>query len=269
MLRKAYVAGQFYPAKSSNLKKQLESLTDKNAKKQSALGLVVPHAGYIYSGTVAGACFSQSKLTDSIIILGPNHTGEGALFSIMSRGSWETPLGEVEIDQGLATDILSNSKYLQEDTAAHLYEHSIEVQLPFLQFLASSVRIVPVALSLGDFTRYNEIGQAIAKAIKKTKQNCLIVASSDMTHYKSQEKAKENDNLAIESILKLNGKDLLKKIEQFNITMCGAGPVISMLSAVKSLGAKTAALIKYQTSAKVSGDFSSVVGYAGIMVKKS
>lgn len=268
MLRKAYAAGQFYSANSSDLKKQLASLTDKNAKKQPVLGLVVPHAGYVFSGSVAGACFSQSRLTDSVIILGPNHTGEGALFSIMSSGSWETPLGELEIDQGLAENILNNSRYLQEDTAAHLHEHSIEVQLPFLQFFSADVKIVPIILSLADFTRYEEIGQAIAAAIKKNEQRCLIIASSDMTHYQPQEKAKKNDNLAIESILKLDEKDLLKKMEQFQISMCGAGPVTAMLCAVKNLGAKCATLIKYQTSAEASGDYSSVVGYAGILVKE-
>ena len=267
MIRRAQVAGQFYPASSSALIRQVEQLVDQKEKKEDALGLVSPHAGYIYSGGVAGACFSKVELSKTVIILGPNHTGVGRPFSIMVSGAWQMPLGNVEIDATIAKKILAESKYLQDDIEAHKYEHSIEVQLPFLQFFAPEVKIVPIIVAGADFTTYNEIGEAIAKVLNETDKDCLIVASSDMSHYERQQKAKVNDNLAIEAILKLDGEELLKRIEKFNITMCGYGPVVCMLSATKELGAESARLIKYQTSGDTSGDYSSVVGYAGIVVQ--
>lgn len=267
MIRKPQVAGQFYPAGSAALRRQLEQLIKEKEKEEDVLGVVSPHAGYIYSGGVAGACFSKVNITESVIILGPNHTGMGMPFSIMASGTWQMPLGNIEVDAALAKKILAQSKYLQEDVNAHIYEHSIEVQLPFLQFFAAEIKIVPIIVSGADFSVYDQIGKTIAKVLKDTGKNCLIVASSDMSHYERQEKAKANDNLAIEAILRLDGEELLKRIEKFNITMCGYGPTVCMLSAAKALGAKKAQLIKYQTSGDASGDYSSVVGYAAIMVK--
>lgn len=266
MIRQPQAAGQFYPASPGALRRQLGLLLQKEEKREKALGLVSPHAGYIFSGKVAGACFSKVKLTRTVIILGPNHTGLGAPFSIMTSGTWQMPLGNVEVDAPLAEKLLRESKYLQEDAQAHINEHSIEVQLPFLQFLLPEVKIVPLVLSSADFMVYAEIGKAIAKALKEIGKNCLIVASSDMTHYEARQKAEANDNLAIEAILKLDAEELLKRIERFNITMCGYGPTVVMLCAAKELGAKGARLIKYQTSGDTTGDYSSVVGYAGIMV---
>lgn len=267
MIRKPQVAGQFYPASPSALKRQLEQLIEEKEKKEAVLGLISPHAGYIFSGKVAGACFSQVELSSTVVILGPNHTGLGASFSIMTEGTWQMPLGKVEIDSILAKRILNTSKNLKQDTQAHIYEHSIEVQLPFLQFFLTNVKIVPIVVQDADFEIYSEIGNSIARALKEAELKSLIVASSDMTHYEPQEKAKANDNLAIEAILNLDGEKLLRRIKEFNITMCGYGPTVCMLSAVKKLGAKSARLIKYQTSGDVSGDYSSVVGYAGIAIK--
>jgi AmmeMemoRadiSam system protein B len=265
MIRQPQVAGQFYPARASTLKEQLDAFVEKKGKKEKALGLVAPHAGYIFSGEVAGACFSRVAVTETVIIIGPNHTGSGAPFSIMTEGAWQMPMGNVEIDKTLAEEILSESKYLQQDHQAHIYEHSIEVQLPFLQYLMPKVKIVPIIVAGADFKTYDEIGKAIARAIRAN-QRSLIVASSDMSHYAPHEQAKANDQLAIAEILKLDGQGLLKQIIKFNITMCGYGPVVCMLSATKDLGAKEAKLIKYQTSGDTAGDYSSVVGYAGIMV---
>jgi len=266
MIRQPQAAGQFYPASPAALRRQLSLLVQKEGKREEALGLVTPHAGYVFSGKVAGACFSKVKLTRTVIILGPNHTGLGAPFSIMTSGTWQMPLGNVEVDASFAKKLLKESKYLEEDMQAHISEHSIEVQLPFLQFLLPKVKIVPLVLSSADFMVYAEIGKAIAKALKEIGKNCLIVASSDMTHYEAQQKAKANDNLAIEAILNLDAEELLKRIERFNITMCGYGPTVVMLCAAKELGAKSAHLIKYQTSGDTTGDYSSVVGYAGILV---
>ncbi len=266
MIRQPQVAGQFYPASPAALRRELARLLQKKEKREDALGLVSPHAGYIFSGKVAGACFSKVKLTKTVIILGPNHTGFGLPFSIMTSGTWQMPLGNVEVDASFAKKLLKESKYLEEDVKAHISEHSIEVQLPFLQFLLPEVKIVPLVLSSADFMVYDEIGRALAKALKEIRQNCLIVASSDMTHYEAQQKAKANDNLAIEAILNLDAEELLKRIERFNITMCGYGPTVVMLCAAKELGAKGARLIKYQTRGDTTGDYSSVVGYAGIVV---
>ncbi|MFH1045962.1 MAG: AmmeMemoRadiSam system protein B [Candidatus Omnitrophota bacterium] len=266
MIRQAYVSGQFYPADVAGLKKQLETFIEKKVKKENALGIVAPHAGYMYSGPVAGACYSRIRVTPTVVIIGPNHTGMGEPFSLMSKGTWQMPLGNVEINTELAEAIRRRSKYLQQDSQAHLHEHSIEVQIPFLQYFLPEVRIVPLILAGADFAVYAEIGAAIAGAIKENKP-ALIVASSDMTHYLPHEKAKSLDALAIERILKLDVQGLLDLVKEKNISMCGYGPVACMLSAVKELKGRGAQLIKYQTSGETGGDYSSVVGYAGIVVK--
>ena len=266
MLRKPQAKGQFYPAQAAELRKQLEQLIDNNAPKQAVLGMILPHAGYIYSGGVAGSCFSRANLTESVIILGPNHTGEGQAFSIFANGAWQTPIGNTEVDSGLAKDIIRKSALLQEDYKAHAHEHSIEVQLPFLQYLLPSVKIVPIVIAPADWQLYNEIGRAIAAALKQRASGSLIIASSDFSHYLPQEKASAQDKLAIEAILRLDEKELLRRIEKFKISMCGYAPVACMLCALKQLGAKKAKLLKYQTSGDVSGDYSSVVGYAAIII---
>ncbi len=266
-MRNPVVADQFYPGTPSSLKAEIERLIDEKAPKEEVIGLVSPHAGYIYSGPVAGATISRVKFKDTFVILGPNHTGRGAPFSIMSEGVWRMPLGEVKIDSELGKQILKGSKYLEEDTAAHQYEHSIEVQLPFLQYFRPDIQIVPIVLSHGTGDIYKEIGQKIAQAVKELKKEVVIMASSDMTHYEPHETAKRKDNQAIEAILDLNEDELLRRVMDLNITMCGYAPTVSMLSAAKELGAKEAELVRYQTSGDVTGDYHSVVGYAGIIVK--
>ena len=265
-IRHPQVAGQFYPEAASSLLRQIQRFTHNENAKEQAKGLVVPHAGYMYSGAIAAECFSRVNITETVVIIGPNHTGQGKLFSLMSEGRWQTPLGEVPIDQKLSEKIISASKNLQPDSQAHINEHSIEVQLPFLQYFSPKIKIVPIVVAAADYDTFEEIGKAIAGAIK-TSKDTLIVASSDMTHYAPQERAKENDARAIEKIIALDGRGLLETVEELRVTMCGHGPVACMLSAAKELGARTAELIKYQTSGDTTGDYSSVVGYAGIMVK--
>ncbi|MFA4837608.1 MAG: AmmeMemoRadiSam system protein B [Dehalococcoidia bacterium] len=267
MDRNPVVAGRFYQGTPSALRAEIEKLIDKRAPKEEVIGLVSPHAGYVYSGPVAGATFSRIQFKDTFVILGPNHTGRGAPFSIMSQGNWKTPLGKVEIDSDLAGRILRSSGYLEEDTAAHLYEHSIEVQVPFLQYFKKDVLIVPIVLAPAEGTVYKEIGKGIARAIKDSGKGVVIVASSDMTHYEPQESAKEKDAQAIEAILDLNEDELLGRIGKLNITMCGYGPAVALIAAAKELGAGRAELVRYQTSGDVSGDYRSVVGYAGILIK--
>jgi AmmeMemoRadiSam system protein B len=267
MIRNAVVAGQFYPASASELKAMIETIVDEKAEKEEVIGLISPHAGYIYSGPVAGAVISKIKLKDTFIIMGPNHTGSGKPLSIMTEGKWKTPLGEVEIDSELGKKLLSSSDYLEEDKIAHLYEHSIEVQLPFLQYFKSDFKLVPIVLSFASGAIYEEIGREIAKAVKELGKKVVIIASSDMTHYEPEESAQEKDNQAIEAILDLNEDELLRRVEELNISMCGYAPAVSLIVAAKELGATEAKLVKYQTSGDVTGDYSSVVGYAGIIIK--
>ena len=268
MIRNPVVAGQFYPASTSQLKAMIEELVDEKATKEEVIGLVSPHAGYIYSGPVAGAVISKIKFKDTFVIMGPNHTGSGKPLSIMTQGKWKTPLGEVEIDSELSKQILATSSYLQEDNVAHLYEHSIEVQLPFLQYFKPDIKLVPIILAYSSGATYKEIGKEIAKAIKDLNKEVVIIASSDMTHYEPHESAKRKDTQAIEAMLDLNEDELLKRVEELNISMCGYAPAVSLISAAKELGAKKAELVRYQTSGDTSGDYSSVVGYAGIIITK-
>jgi AmmeMemoRadiSam system protein B len=267
MIREPIVAGQFYPSSPSSLEAQISKFIDKKVPKEETIGVVSPHAGYVYSGSVAGAVMSRIKFKDTFVIMGPNHTGYGKRYSIMSEGTWKTPLGSIEIDSKLGKQILAESKNLEEDQIAHLYEHSVEVQIPFLQYLNKDFKIVPIVLSHGPRAVYKEIGKAIAKAIKDLKAETVIIASSDMTHYESQESAKKKDTQAINAILELNEDELLNRIEKLNISMCGYAPAVCLISAARELGATRAELVKYQTSGDVTGDYSGVVGYAGIIVK--
>ena len=268
MIREPVVSGQFYPSSPSLLEAQIEGFIDEKAVKEEVIGLVSPHAGYMYSGPVAGAVMSRIEFKDTFIILGPNHTGSGKPFSIMTEGTWKTPLGEVEIDSELGKQILATCHDLEEDYVAHLFEHSIEVQVPFLQYFKRDVKIVPIMLSHSSGATYKEIGRGIAEAIKGSNKEAVIIASSDMTHYEPQESASRKDAKAIEAILELNEDELLKRVEELNISMCGYGPTVSLISSAKELGAKEAQLVKYQTSGDITGDYAGVVGYAGIIIKR-
>ncbi len=267
MIREAVVAGQFYPGSASQLKQTIQGLVDQKADREDVIGLISPHAGYPYSGAVAGATISRIKFKDTFIIIGPSHTGMGKPFSIITEGIWKTPLGEVEIDSELGRRLLAASSYLEEDSIAHQFEHSIEVQLPFLQYFQPDIKFVPIVLAHASGDIYQEIGRAIAKTVKDLNKKVVIIASSDMTHYESQASVQKKDKQAIEAILDLNEDELLKRVEELNISMCGYAPAVSLISAAKELGAKEAELVRYQTSGDTTGDYSSVVGYAGIIIK--
>lgn len=266
MIRKPAVAGQFYPLDSTVLEKQLSTLLDKKAEKVDCLGAISPHAGYAYSGPVAGRVFSRMNPKKVFVILGPNHTGYGKTFSVMAKGSWQTPMGKADIDEELAEIMLKNSAYLEEDETAHAYEHSIEVQLPFLLYLKKDFKFVPVVVSQSGLDAYKKLGLEIAKSIKASGKDTVIIASSDMTHYEEHKSAKAKDKLAIDAVLKLDPDQLMKTVSENDISMCGCAPTIVMLAAAKELGAKKAELVDYKTSGDTSGDYSSVVGYAGIIV---
>ncbi len=267
-MRKPAVAGQFYLASTHGLRKQIEALIDKNASKSSALACMLPHAGYMYSGRVAAETVSRVNIKERIILLGPNHTGCGKEFSIMCDGSWLTPLGEIAIDRKLAKEILARSRHLANDSLAHLYEHSLEVELPLLQYFKADFKIVPIILSSEKTDTLKEIGREIAQAIKELnlEDSTMIIASSDLTHYEPRRVAQVKDKAAIRAICELNEDKLTEKVRRLNISMCGYAPVIAMLSAAKLLGAKKGVLVKYQTSGDVTGGTDSVVGYAGIII---
>ncbi|MCK5595378.1 AmmeMemoRadiSam system protein B [bacterium] len=267
MLRNPAVAGQFYPASKKQLICEIEKHIDREASKEKILGVVSPHAGYMCSGETAALTLSKVEIPDNIIILGPNHIGAGARFSIMAHGAWKTPMDNVNINENLAKIILSKTGLIKEEEEAQIYEHSIEVQLPIIQYLRNDFEFVPIVVSYGDIEQYQEIGYAIAGAIEDFKKEVLIIASSDMTHYESAETAKTKDNLAIESILKLNEVELFSRVHKHGISMCGCGSACIMLTACKKLGAKDAELVKYTNSGEVTGDFDQVVGYAGILIK--
>ncbi len=264
-LRPPAVAGQFYSADAGELKRTVAGLIGAG-RGQKALGAMVPHAGYIYSGSVAGEVYGRLELPETFVIVGPNHTGLGAPAAIMTSGIWKMPAGNVDVDTDLASAITVSGSVLQENGAAHAYEHSIEVQLPFLQYLVKKPLIVPVCLMPLAYPQCREIGHAIAAAVRSSGKQVLIIASSDMSHYENQEDAKARDKLALAEIMRLDGEGLLQTVQANHITMCGAAPVAAMLSACVELGATGARLVRYATSGDVTGDFSRVVGYAGVVI---
>jgi len=268
-IRKPAVAGQFYHSSPERLKKEISGFVDSGAGKMNAKGCVMPHAGYMYSGKVAAEVASSVTVRDKIIFLGPNHTGYGCMLSMMSSGTWETPFGSISIDESLAQSLLSCVPSLEEDVLAHQYEHSIEVELPLFQYFKKDFTMVPIAVMTEDVDVLKKTGDAIATCVSDLHltDSLLFVASSDMTHYESQKQASHKDKEAIEAILNLDEDALIQKVKGLNITMCGFAPVVIMLRAVKKLGARSATLIKYQTSGDITGDMSSVVGYAGIVIE--
>ncbi len=280
-LRQPAVAGSFYAGDLKSLNIQIKNcflhkigpgeIPLVNPKRQNnIMGLISPHAGYMYSGPVAANGFYKIALDgkpDTIIILGPNHQGFGENISIMAEGKWKTPLGDLEIDAEMAEDILKNSKIIKKDKKAHQYEHSIEVQLPFIQYIfGKDIKFVPICMTRQDINTDIEIAKSICSSV--VDKNILIIASSDFTHYEPQEYAEDIDKQAINAILEFNPKKLYDMIYHQNLTMCGPGPITVMLIACETLGAKKADLLKYATSGDVSGMYDQVVGYASFIVSK-
>jgi hypothetical protein len=271
MLRSAVVAGQFYPGSKDNLSTAVDSLIDSTVTAQPAIALMSPHAGYLYSGGVAGRTFSAVKIPEEVIILGPNHHGRGHLAAVYASGSWETPLGQTKIASELAERILVECPMTAADSVAHLPEHSLEVQLPFLQFLAPQASIVPICISHLPLTALLQLGDGLARAILSSDNQShnskpLIVASTDMTHYEAGEIAREKDFLALERVLELDPKGLYDVVQEQRISMCGVLPTVVMLQAALALGAQNAELVAYSNSGDVTGDQSEVVGYAGVRI---
>ncbi len=269
MRREAAVAGQFYKATPEGLRAQVAQYMEPVAEKVPAKGLIVPHAGLDFSGAVAGAIYSRIAFPKTFVILGPNHSGYGSPASIMAEGSWRTPLGEVEIDGELAASIKERSHLLSEDPQAHLHEHSLEVQLPFMQYFSQEFRIVPITLWRAEWKFCRELGQALAEAVKERAGEVVFVGSTDMTHIhgSTAEAVRLMDEPAIDRILELDPEGLLRTVRVLRLTMCGPGPTAAVLTACKALGPTEAELVKYMTSADVTGDTSYIVGYAGFLLK--
>jgi AmmeMemoRadiSam system protein B len=276
-LRRPAVAGIFYPSNFDELKASIEDSflhklgPGKKPPSNEAIGekvvLVSPHAGYMYSGPVAAygyyAC-SYLRRIELVVIAGPNHYGIGSGVATVREGVWETPLGRVEIDGDSARRLVDLSGIIDFDDSAHIKEHSIEVQIPFLQYIFhDKIKILPISMMLQDMNTAIDVGKAIADCVKDKK--FLLIASSDFTHYEPQEVASRKDSEAIKAILQMDVSKLYDVIENLNITMCGYGPVAAMITAAKELSITNGKLLKYATSGDITGDYSSVVGYASIL----
>lgn len=274
MIRRSAVAGHFYKGTPDSLQKQVRSFLVPTTEKKIVLGAMVPHAGLMYSGRTAGAVYSCIAVPETVVLIGPNHTGMGAPVSLMANGSWETPLGIVDVNGDLAARILDRSSLIREDALAHLHEHSLEVQLPFLQQLRDRFRIVPIQMLDTRFNTCIEVGNAIASAIREKsagesdidRARVLIIASSDMSHYVSADTAKKKDEKAIDAVMRRDPRALYQAVREYGISMCGYGPTIAVLTACNELGATRTELVSYTNSGDASGDYEQVVGYAGIII---
>ena len=273
VVRQPAVAGRFYPANAQHLRAEVETYTTAPASaaaesetKIRAIGCVVPHAGYMYSGHVAGALYRRLDLPRRIVILCPNHTGRGEPLAIMSEGAWHTPLGDAPIDEELAGQLKSRLPLLSDDPAAHKYEHALEVQLPFLQVLVPGFKFVPITVGTSNFEVLSALGVVIGTTAAEVVDPVLVIASSDMNHYESDGVTRVKDRRAIDQLLALDPRGLYDTVHQADISMCGYGPAVVMLTAAPKLGATRADLIRYATSGDVSGDRDMVVGYAGVAV---
>ncbi|MCM8821267.1 MAG: AmmeMemoRadiSam system protein B [Candidatus Omnitrophica bacterium] len=265
-IRKPSVSGYFYPGMKTNLIEDLKKYIVYEENKIIPKGIICPHAGYVYSGKTAGKVYGKIAQFETAIILGPNHHGYGEPYAIDDSDEWETPIGNVEIDTEIRKKLLEKSRYLQIDSMSHKSEHSIEVQVPFLQFLNPAVKIVPVLISsMYDANPWYEIGYSIALALSEIKRNAIVVASSDFTHYEPAEQAEKKDRMAIEKILKLDADEFLNIVSEHDISICGFAPITAAITASKILEARQGILVDYTNSGNVSGDFEQVVGYAGIM----
>ncbi len=268
MDRKPAVSGIFYPKSRQEIIAFIKSNLGKT-QKTKAQGAILPHAGYIYSGKTAVKTLSCIDLSEvkKVFLLGPNHTGLGPKISLYPEGRWITPLGEVEVDNEIAEELADRISILQKETLAHRQEHSLEVELPLLQYFIPEFKIVPITIMQASLPELKQIGSVLAEIIlkRKIKNSSLIIASSDMNHYESQDITLKKDEYAIKAVLILNEETLAKTVIEKNISMCGVMPAVCLIYCLKALGVQRAELIEHTTSAQVSGDYSRVVGYAGII----
>lgn len=270
MLRQPAVAGQFYPANPRELSilvRQCMQQEEPAAAKERVKGCLVPHAGYVYSGKVAGAVFARIEIPSKVIVLGVRHFPRGENAAILSDGAWRTPLGDLPIDSGLAQICKERCPLLKEDAVAHAQEHSLEVQLPFLQILQPAAKFVPIALGSVQFEALQAIGEAVAAVIASTREEILLLATSDLNHYEDELTTQKKDAMAIAQLEAMNQSGLYDACRKESISMCGLGPAVAALTALRALGANRAETIAHATSAAVSGDYRRVVGYVGMIFR--
>jgi AmmeMemoRadiSam system protein B len=265
-IREPAYAGQFYPGDPDSLRRTVQSFLQEPEALMEAKAVLVPHAGYIYSGSVTGKVLSMVQLPHRVILLGPNHTGLGQSLALSPYSSWETPLGTVPTDYELNKLLLDACPELREDTDAHLKEHSLEVQIPFIQTLQPDCTVSAICIGTSDYSLLEKLGHAIARAVQSTEEPALLLSSSDMTHYESADTAALKDRLAIERIIEIDPSGLYHTVFEKNISMCGFAPTISVLVACFDMGASKGKLIDYTHSGKASGDYGQVVAYAGIAI---
>lgn len=267
VIRLPSVAGRFYPSDSCELTSVIRKHTEKeiDGVPVRARACLVPHAGYVYSGRVAGAVYSRLALPKKIVILGVRHFPRGESAAILSEGAWRTPLGDAAIDAPLAKSLRAACPLLREDSVAHSGEHSLEVQLPFLQVLDAGFTFVPVALGTVRFEELVNVGEAIARVLAESRDEALLLTTSDLNHYENDAATRLKDEKAIEKLLALDARGLYDTCRKESISMCGLGPAVAMLTALTKLGAKNAELVRYATSGDVFGERDSVVGYAGMI----
>ncbi len=266
MIRKPAVSGRFYPSDAKKLTSDIAEYLPRGAEKIAARGCLVPHAGYMYSGHVAGAVYSALAIPSRCVLLGPRHFPRGEPMAILSEGSWQTPLGDAQIDAALAAEIMRAYPRLREDPVAHEREHSLEVQIPFLQRLVPDFRFVPIVLGTDRYPPLEELGHAVAKVIAAQSDPVLVIASSDMNHYENDAITRAKDERAIARVLALDPRGLYDTVRSEGITMCGYAATVAMLVAMQDLGAKKAELVRYATSGDITGDRDEVVGYAGMII---
>ena len=264
MLRQAAVAGQFYPADSHELAAQLDSLLLARSKPEKMKGLIVPHAGYIYSGMVAGEVFASTEIPRQVILLGPNHHGAGSSIAVSGAEGWVTPLGTIPVAVPLREQLMQQISALSLDDRAHEYEHSLEVMLPFLLHRQPELQIVPIALGQLSLADCLELGGAIARVVQDWQGEVLLLASTDMNHFSPAEIAEKLDFMAIDAMTAYDPQRLYRVVRENSISMCGVLPTIVVMQAAYDLGARECQLVRYAHSGQVNGDNQRVVGYAGL-----
>jgi AmmeMemoRadiSam system protein B len=267
VLRLPAVVGRFYPSNPAELTATIHRLTEIEPTRETLTvkACLVPHAGYLYSGAVAGAVFSRIRLPQKILILGVRHYPRGEPAAILSSGAWRTPLGDVPIDESLARALRAACPLLREDSVAHSQEHSLEVQLPLLQVLAPGFTFVPVALGTIRFDDLVTVGEAVGRVLAESSEEILLLTTSDLNHYQDDATTRVKDRKAIERLLELDARGLYDTCRNEQISMCGLGPAVAMITGLRAIGVTHAELVRYATSADVSGDLSAVVGYASMI----
>ncbi len=269
MDREPIVAGKFYPGTLEGWKKEVaQYLTlDKDTPTQESLLAMLPHAGYIFSGRVAGKTLAQTELADTVLLLGPNHTGQGSRLSVWPDGKWHLPGTHMEVESTLAQEILTTDKYFQSDYSGHMFEHSLEVILPFLWMINNNIQVVPICVAEPELSTLLRAGENLASILKNWPNPVSIIVSSDMSHFITSEEAKAKDDLAIQAIQQLDPESLYSTVRQNNISMCGVFPMTLGLQIANELGASKAKLVEYANAGDVTGDYNQVVAYAGMLIQ--